>query len=244
MRHAFVLAAGIVLLLSCGKAGRDAGLQVTYGPGGLQRLTFNGVVLEDLAQYPADAFHIWHMKVTDSKGKGLAGNGYAWGEVNQGRTWDAATHTMLYKFPWGSISTQFSQIRDALALKVVEENQADSGVTLRGATIYPLVLHFPDLPSGFGDASYEHLAVKTDDPPPVADFGQGKVTVVAEAGAKPLYRGFEPAGHGNNYFPVISSTTMDSMAAFYPRVDRPVPPGKKDVFTIRLQFAASEGETQ
>lgn len=106
------------------------------------------------------------------------------------------------------------------------------------------MLRFPELPKGFGDASYEHLAVNAGDPVPVADFGASQVSVIADGGPKPLYHGFEPAGGGNGFFPVISSTAMDSMSAAYPKLDRPVSPGASDAFTVSLRFAGIEQDSQ
>jgi hypothetical protein len=233
-----------VILTSCGTRTRESGLQITYRTNGIQRLTFNGVVLEDLTQYPSDVFHIWHLKTTGLNGKVLTDRQYGWGEVNNGHSWDAANHTWLYSFIWGSISLQFIQQGNNLGMKVTETNKADSGIRLDGATIYPFVLHFPELPSGFGDPAYEHLAVNVSDPTPIADFGSGQVSVIADTDSKQLYRGFEPAGNGNNYFPIISSTPMDSMSATYPRIDRPVTPGTSDSFTVSLYFSESRSEGQ
>ena len=230
--------AGLVLTNCTGKP-REAGLKVSYGTNGIQRLTYNGVVLEDLARYPSDAFHIWHMKAKDANGKFPADKQYSWGELNNGRTWNAATHTWLYSFKWGSISVQFVHKGDVLDMVVTEKNNADSGVTFSGATIYPFVLHFPELPSGFGDPSYQHLAVEANDPPPTADFGKGQVSVVTSDRSS-VYRGFEPAGGGANYYPVISSAIMDSIGPGIAKVDRPINPGMTDSFTVSLNFAESE----
>lgn len=236
----FLVLSGSVTLTSCGKASQRAGLEVTYGSNGIQRLSFSGVVLEDLAKYPADAFHIWHIKATGLHGKTLSDPQYGWGEVNKRRAWNTATHSWLYTFIWGSISVQFMQKGNTLDMAVTEKNNADSGITLDGATIYPFVLHFPEAPEGFDNPSYEHLAVKPGDPTPIAEWDQSQLSIVADPGSTPLYHGFEPAGGGNNYFPVISSTCMDSMSTAYPRFDRPVAPGASDTFTVSLRFTSSE----
>ncbi len=231
-------------LTGCGKARRQTGLEISYGANGIQRLSFNGTTLEDLAKYPADAFHIWHIKATALHGKLLTDRQYGWGEVNNGRTWNAAAHTWNYQFIWGSISVQFAQKGNSLEVTVTEKNNADSGIMLDGATIYPFALHFPELPDGFGESSFEHLALRSGDPIPVAEFDQKEVSIIADASPKPLYRGFEPAGGGNSYFPIISSTAMDSMSSAYSRIDRPVGPGAADTFTVTLEFADVEAETR
>lgn len=244
-RRAVTLATLVVAALfsaGCGRSVHESGLKILYGANGIQELSFDGVVLEDLAQFPADAFHIWHLKATDAHGKIVTKPQYGWGEVNSGRTWDAATHSWNYAFAWGSIKTQFVQKQNVLTIAVTETNKPDSGITLGGAAIYPLVLHLPELPSGFGDPSYEHLAVNASDPAPTAEFGQIRVTITAETCGKPLYRGFEPAGNGNNFTPILGSTAMDSVAANYPRLDRPVAAGQSDSFSISLHFAKIEAD--
>jgi hypothetical protein len=220
------------------------GLDITYSPAGLQQLSYNGVTLEDVAANPSDAFHIGHMKVTDRKGNLLTGGQYDWGGNNNGHTWDAAAKTWTYRFTWGSIKLQFAQSGDTLNLQVTQANSADSGIVLQGAAIYPFVLHFPQLPAGFVDAKYQQLAFNTTAPSvTAADYGRGQVVAVVPDAARPLYSGFEPAGVPNAYFPVISGTPIDNMAAFFPRNDRPVKPGETDTFTVSLRFAPSGAPT-
>jgi hypothetical protein len=228
------------ILITLAVAARAAGLEVAFDGTGLQQIRYNGVVLEDLSQNPSDAFHIWHMKSTDLQGNTLGAGQYGWGEANNGRSWNPATHTWTYSFAWGSISVRFSQSGDTLNMDVTETNNGDSGIVFDGATIYPFVLHFPQLPKGFGDSSYPQLAYNTNAPSvTLADFGAGEVAAVFADPSKPLYSGFEPAGGGNNYFPIISSTSLDSLAPFQPHYDRPLQPGQSDEFTVSLRFGSS-----
>jgi hypothetical protein len=218
-----------------------AGLQVTYGKNGIQQLSYNGFTLEDLGRDSSDAFHIWHMSSTSINGGGaLTAGQYGWGENNNSRTWNSSTHTWTYSFIWGSISVQFVQTGDALDMNVVERNNSNSGIVFNGATIYPFVLHFPKLPNGFTDPSYQQLAFNTTAPSvTVADYGQGEVASVVPDPSKPLYSGFQPTGGTLAYFPIISSTPIEGMATFFPRNDRPVKPGQTDSFTVSLRFAPS-----
>lgn len=234
-----------IALTGCGRTPGETGLRVSYGNNGVQRLTFNGIVLEDLGEHPADAFHIWHMKAVDAQGKVLKGQQYDWGENNNGRSWNAASHAWLYTFTWGSIDVQFEQKGDTLDMSVTEKNNPGSGITFLGAAIYPFALHFPNLPSGFGEASYQHLAVRASNPPPVADFAGGQVTASVSGGSKPLYYGFEPAGgSAPAYFPIISSTALDSLAPSFLHADRPVREGETDTFMVALKFAHSPSSSQ
>jgi hypothetical protein len=245
MRHRAIFA---VLALAGAAAGlafeekivAQSDLKVTYGDSGIKQLSYKGVVLEDLNQYASDAFHIWHMKMTDLSGNVLSSGQYGWGENNNGRNWDAGSKTWTYPFSWGSIQVQFVQDGNTLNMKVTETNLADSGVLLDGAVIYPFVLHFPQLPHGFVDSSYAQLAFNTTGPSvTLADYGSGEVASVVTHVSKPLYSGFQPAGQDSSYFPIISGTALDGMATFQPHNDRPVAPGQTDSFTVSLRFAPS-----
>jgi hypothetical protein len=216
----------------------DSQLNVTYGSAGIQTLSYAGVVLEDLATSSGDAFHIWHMKLTDLQGNVLSSPSYGWGENNTGKSWNAATKTWSYQFVWGSVSTQFVQTGTSLNMVVTESNLASSGVILDGASIYPFALHFPQLPAGFTDPSYPQLAFNTTAPSiTLANFGNGEVAAVVPSADKPLYSGFIATGTGISYTPLISSTTPDGLATFQPHNDRPVLPGQTDTFTVSLRFA-------
>ena len=234
----FLLAAA--LLLTTPLAAQSApGLQVTYASSGLQTLAYNGVVLEDVGQNPADAFHIWHMKATDLNGNILTSGQYGWGENNTRKAWNGAAQTWTYWFVWGSIEAHYFQDGDTLGLRVTEINNKNSGIILDGASIYPLVLHFPQLPAGFVDPAYEQLATNTTGPSvTVADYGAGEVASLFNSASQPLYTGFEPAG-GGAYTAIVSSTGLDGMAAFLPRYDRPISPGQCETFTMLLRFAPS-----
>jgi hypothetical protein len=214
------------------------GLQVTYGSKGIQQLSYNGTVLEDLGQYPADQFHIWHMQATDLNGN-LITTADGWGEVNNGEVWNPNTDTWTYTFAWGTISTQFIQSGNTLSMNVVEKNNAGSGIIFDGADIYPFELHFPELPVGFVDPAYEKLEFNTEEPSAiVADWGNGEVTAVNPDVTTPLYSGFWPQG-SNNYTPIIASTPIDGQATFFPVFNRPVQPGQSDSFSVQLRFGSS-----
>lgn len=216
------------------------GLRVTYGAQGVQTLSYNGTVLEDIGSSHGDAFHIWHMKMTDLGGKLATCPQCGWGENNLGRNWDGTTHTMTYAFVWGSIALQFVQSGDVLAMNVQVTNLPNAGYIFDGATIYPFVLHFRQLPVGFVDPKYTQLVYETSGPGVVeADFGTGEVISVNADAAKPLYSGFLPTGSGFAYTPVISGTTIEGLASFLPHFDRPVLPGQTDSYTVTLRFAAS-----
>ncbi|HEX4168867.1 MAG TPA: hypothetical protein VHZ55_25670, partial [Bryobacteraceae bacterium] len=228
----------MLVVAACAQAQGPNKLDVTYGQQGVQKLSYNGVLLENLSNYPGDTFHIWHMKATDASGNLLTDPQYTWGENNTGKSWNPIDHSWTYSYSWGSIKVQFAQNGDSLNINVTTVNKLSSGMTFDGATIYPFVLHFPDLPAGFVNASYEQLAFNTTAPSvTVANFGSGEVAAVYPNAAKPLYTGFQPAGSANAYFPIMSGTAIDGMATFFPRNDRPIAPGQTDSYTVSLRFA-------
>lgn len=232
----FLIAAAVAAIAVERKTMAQSSLKVSFGNQGVQQISYNGVLLEDLGNNPSDAFHIWHMKVTDLKGSVISNDG--WGESNTGKRWDAGSQTWTYTFGWGSIGVHFVQNGNNLDMKVTEKNAANSGVILDGAVIYPFALHFPKLPNGFYDANYPQLAFNTTAPSvTVADFGTGVVAAVAPDASKALYSGFQPAGQALAYTPIISGTSLDGMATFQPHNDRPVAPGQTDSFTVSLRFA-------
>ena len=93
-----LLVIGAVLTAAAGfaverKIVAQSGLKVSYGANGVQEVSYRGVTLEDLQKNPTDAFHIWHMKVSDLTGAVLDGPQDTWGESATGKQWDATSQT-------------------------------------------------------------------------------------------------------------------------------------------------------
>ncbi len=218
----------------------QSALKISYGPNGLQQLSYGGLVLEDTNQNGSDAFHIWHMKATDLQGNVISTGQYGWGENNNGRSWNSSSQTWTYSFVWGTITAQYVQQGNVLNVKVTETNNANSGIIFDGAAIYPLALHFPQLPSGFSNSTYPQVADNVIGPSVTdADYGQGAVASVDPDATKPLFTGYLPTGATNVYAAIIGSTTPDGLPSFQPQHDRPVNPGQTDSFTVSLRFAPS-----
>ena len=209
-------------------------LQVTFGSNGIQTLSYRGLVLEDVGAFPADAFHIWHMKCTDSSGNPQTTGQYGWGESNNGRSWDAPSQTMTYTFVWGTIRLQFKQTGNNLDMLVTQTNNAGSGVVFDGAEIYPFAMHFPQEPLNF--YGYSQYAITTTGPGvSAADYGSGIVTSVVPDESIAIYGGWKAAGNAT-YTPLMSTTTPDGLANFLPRNDQPVQPGASLTYTVSLRF--------
>ncbi len=219
----------------------QTGLHIEFGTNGLERLSYNGAVLEDVKAVPADAFHIWHMRCTDIAGKPRTDGPYGWGEAATAKRWNAGDHSWTYTYPWGSVRLQYLQHGDALDLIVTAQNAANSGVIFDGAALYPLALHFPALPAGFGSASFPQLAYNTTGPSvTAANYGKGEVVAVSPEAGKPLYTGFFPTDNGTAYTAFLSGTVPDGLATFQPHNERPVRPGQTDTYRLSLRFAAPE----
>ncbi len=238
------LAFFVVALLFASRLTAQSKLQVSFGAAGLDRLSYNGLVLADKQKFPEDTFHIWHMKATDLQGKVLTTGDYGWGESAKTRHWDAATTSWLYTFTWGSISAHYAQGAESLDVIVTVTNHPNSGIIFDGASLYPLTLHFPTLPAGFSNAAYPQLAYNTTGPSvTVADYGQGEVVAVAPEASRPLYSGFFPVDGNTAYTASLSSTTPDGLATFQPHNDRPLRPGQTDQYRLSLRFQPSGTST-
>ena len=236
----FLIATAFCILLTGllrNSAHAQSGLQVTFGAKGVQKISYQGTTLENVDQFPGDAFHIWHTKLTDLKGNVLGGSDgqYGWGENNSGEMWDAESNTETYRYSWGTIAVTFAQNGSNLNMTVTETNNAGSGVILNGAEIYPFALHFPMDPKGF--SGYTQYAITTTEPGvSTADFGSGVVTSVIPDESLPLYGGWKVSGTAT-YSPIMTSTAPDGLATFLPHDDVPVMPGSSLSYTISLRFA-------
>jgi hypothetical protein len=222
------------LVVFLGAAAQAQNLQVTYGSNGVQTVSYGNTVLENVATYPGDAFHVYHMQVTDLQGNVVSSGQYGWGENNNSRTWDSSTKTWDYRFSWGSITTQFAQSGNDLNMVVTETNNAGSGIIFEGAEIYPFALHFPRDPAGFNGNS--QFAITTTGPGvSAADFGTGVVTSVIPNEAVALYGGWVWQSAAT-YEPLMTSTAPSELASYMPSNNVPVQPGASFSYTVSLRF--------
>ncbi len=208
-----------------------SGLQVQFSVKGLERLTYNGQVLEDVERWPADAFHIGHMKCYDASGRAATQGQYGWGENHDDRSWDAATKTWTYRFVWGEVQVRYLVRAGALDMQVTEINKPGSSVVLDGAEIYPLALHLRS-----GSAT---TIVDNGEAPGVTsrDWGEGKIAVVAADAQKVLYSGLQ-AGQDGASEVLVSGTRPDALQGRPGAPGRAVKPGETDRFTLSVRFAA------
>jgi hypothetical protein len=225
-------------LLSSHTSQAQQGLQVEFGTAGLKKLSWHGQTLEDLQRWPDDAFHIGHMKAFDTAGHPLPSGQYGWGENHDSRNWDAASKTWTYHFSWGSIRVQYRQQGDSLSVIVTESNRSGSNIVFDGASVYPLVLHMPRVPVGFGERGDSHIIANLDQPSVLAaDFGAGEAVLSSTDDAKPLYTGFQAMGKDFAYAPVISGTSPDGLRGH--GRGRLLRPGESESFSASLRFVAA-----
>ncbi len=238
-RPSFVCVLVLMLLGLVATSGSAVGqsLNVVYGAKGIQTLSYAGRSLADINAYPADAFHIYHMKCETLTGVPITSGQYGWGENNNGTSWNAATQTETYTFSWGSIAVQFIQTGDTLNLLVTESNNANSGVKFDGAEIFPLTFHFPQDPSGFQGYS-QFLNTTTGPGVSAANYGTGAVTAVFPDESIAIHAGWKNLGT-NSYSPLMTTTSPDGLAAFLPHTDNPLAPGRTLQYTLSLRFTAS-----
>ena len=224
----------LLLLVTAAEAqASHSGLVAEFGAKGLERLAYNGEVLEDVGRWPDDVFHIGHMKCFDAGGRTLTQGQYGWGENHETRTWDGTTQTWTYRFSWGEIRVRYVLQAERLDLEITEINKAGSGVVLDGAEIYPLALH---LQSSVG------MAIADNEEAPgvtIRKWGKEEVAIVAPDAQKTLYSGFKSSQDGASEI-LVSGTRPDALQGRPNAAGRAVKPGETDRFVLSLRFARSE----
>jgi hypothetical protein len=227
---------GLTVLAGCNSRPQQQ-LVVTYGSSGLDKIVYRGVLLEDVKQYPADAFMIGHMKMTDMAGNVKTEPDYGWGENNTGKKWNEAEKAWDYSYPWGSIRVQYVQDNNVLNVNVTETNRADSGAIFDGATVVPFVLHFGQIPDDFPAGPFPALSDNYTSPGVVvADYGTARAALVVPDAGKPLYAAYRRLTDADAFAALVSSTSPDDLSKLERHMDRPVMPGQTDRFTLSLRF--------
>ena len=111
IKYFAILALTLFVLISSKPSLAQTGLRVTYGGQGVQTLSYQGVVLEDLSQNASNVFHISHMKMTDLRGNPATCPECGWGENNHGKSWNAATQDMDLRLQLGIHRRPVSTVR-------------------------------------------------------------------------------------------------------------------------------------
>ncbi len=215
-------------------------LAVSFGNAGLERVVYGNAVIEDVGRYPADALHIWHMRMTDLGGHVQKGGQTDWGENNSGKSWDATSHAWTYSFSWGSIRVGYQVDGDALLVDVTETNRADSQLILEGASVFPVALHVSGPVPMPGSGPFEVSDNVSGPAVNWFDLGAGAAAVLNTNASRPLYSGAEGDASGDQWSVLVSSTPPDGLATFSPHVSRPVMPGGTDHMRIAIRFVSKQ----
>lgn len=189
---------------------QTTGLQMVFGPKGVETITYNGLRVVDTIRYPEDSYGVRHTKMINSSGQ--ISNG--WGETGVEKNFDVPNKKITYTYAWGTVTTQFSQVGSTINIKTTVVNFPSSNVSIGGLNLYYAKLHLPRLPVGFEDPSYFQVTYVSREPGvKMADYGSGSVTYVNEGVQSELVTGFTPAGPFN-YNVVLGSTEIDGGATF------------------------------
>jgi hypothetical protein len=232
----------ILLALLTGFAGALAAqdLVVSYGPKGIETLTFNGITLIDIS--PGHNLGI-AFEVPGYR-RSLAGGGIERGSQflnNYTRTMDLGAQTVTYAYVWGTIDCRYVQTGDRLDMVITVHNTS-AGDTIDGLDLQLMVPHFPMTPVGF-DADTPHgVQGGTDPGVVVADFGAGGVMLgcYANAQAQPRFGfSFSYNKPTNTEYALWFTTVPDTSTAgsYFPFFQERIPPGATVTYTTSVRFA-------
>lgn len=156
---------------------------------------------------------------------------------------DAAKQLLRWQYPWGTVTCEYTVAADRLTLSIGVRN---TGTTiLRGVSLQPLELTFPQAPKGW----IEHFPVLGHNlgGPTInlADVGKAVLAVCNDDVTRPLLVGF----------PGRKSLTRRGLGVFSanigwltplldPYLDRPVYPGQEDHYRVSLRFGPAGSTVQ
>jgi hypothetical protein len=159
-------------------------------------------------------------------------------DLSGARSFDAARRTLSVKYSWGSITLAYQPAGNGLTLAVTTRNNSAYPIT---SLSYELItLRMPAKPVEFDGVS--PILGTNIGAPSVLSLTSGKTTVVManEDAGRPLLAGFPWALNkpANTIFPLRVNIGRDpAYPNSLPAIDRPIPAGGSDTFTIGLQFA-------
>ena len=152
---------------------------------------------------------------------------------------DPLTQDVTRSFVWGSVSTHYEVNGNHLMLTVTTKNQSTS--TIDGVAYEPLGLVFPAKVVEY-DGSAPLMGHNVGNPTLVTlSYNDDIIVLVNEDVKRPLVVGFPWAFDrpANKTFPLRIVTGRDPMLPdTLPQVDRPIPPGRSETFTLSLRFGS------
>jgi hypothetical protein len=216
-----------------------AQLQVTYSSLGVDKLKYNGVTLTDTTAYPVDAFSIsWVSHIRPDKTT-YGEYGYS---TTTSRNMDTNTKTMTWSFSWGNVKCLHEIVSSNRLNLTISITNSDSVNTLAGCNIMPFLVRFPNQPTNW-DPAIPQVSFNMNGSTVVdADYGTGKMVFCNDDPVQELYSGLfslsdTPTTH--RYFLWASAIPFPGQPAFWEILNRPIPPGGSDKYTLSLRFAAS-----
>jgi hypothetical protein len=231
-RMFFALSCALAMVLSA-----QASLQVTYSSSGVNTLSYNGVTLVNTSANQGDAFQIG--TVTHIRPDGST---FSDGGSPQSTSMDLNANQLTWNFSWGKVRTTFNQVGDRLNITIVINN-TDSVNALAGANIFPFFVRFPVQPTGWTDVNLPQVGFNTEGPTVVsADYGSGMLVFCNDDTSKPLGAGLfsnNQTASQHMYMLWISTIAFPGQPTFWPTINRKIPAGGSDTYTVSMRFAPS-----
>ena len=241
MRQLWILAAFVILPATSGLIHpiTKPSLQVKFDVRGLERLSFGEETLVDLSQQPDDGFHIWHMSMADRFGKEVTDGDHGWGENGSQRKWDLATKTWTYAFTWGEIQTTYVLHDDALDVVMKASNRLGSGLTFKGATVYPLTVH-GSASKGSPPMTWTRWTDGVNEPEVLTTAVSGVQVVLSSGeGKASIWLGMKPV-KDNGTAMILSTARPDGLSgASEPATRFTLAPGQSSTIKVSVRFVAS-----
>lgn len=153
-------------------------------------------------------------------------------------SFDPNEQTATYEYPWGSIKVQYAAANSQLTLRITTTNKSASD-TIQSVRYTPLSLKFPQAVNEY-DGSTPLLEHNIDRIGYAAiTFGNYLIVVSCDDVDKPLMVGFPWAldRPSNTEFPLsVHTGRVKNFPDSLPAINRPIPPGQTDTFTVSLRF--------
>lgn len=201
-------------------------------PNGLTSLKCNGSEFLSSGE-----FHVNEVFLRKPSGETYAG------DTNGAVNVDVTARQLTAKYSWGQVQVRYTAEQNRLTLKIDTKNTSSD--TIGGLWYAPLVLRFPEKVNEY-DGSIPLMEHNIGNPGILrVSFDSGSLVVATEDEQKPLQFGFPWAADrpANRTFPLTLNTDrVKSLPDSYPSINRPIPPGGADQYTISLRFGRS-GDT-
>ncbi|HUA58246.1 MAG TPA: hypothetical protein VML19_05805 [Verrucomicrobiae bacterium] len=228
------------LLLVCGVLGArmykaiEPHPQLAFGSAGITELRYRGWQLLSYGD-----LRVSHVIMRDASGRDYPA------PLDSTLQSDAAAGTVVRKFGWGEVEVRYTPKAGRLNIAVTVRNR--SADTLREASYEPLALHFPARVAEY-DGAIPLVGHNVGDPTIISmSWPNGKVVLANDDVVRPLLAGFpwsidRPA---NATFPLRICTGRDPMLPdMLPFIDRPVPPGSADSYSLSLRFGSPDATVE